>query len=138
MDTFELTESGTSVVGYWLFCYLLVSLFEVVFCFVQSMGMHYTRKKVEVSLRSSLFNSIMKCETGYFDGITTGELTSCLDSNITRASHHLTWGTRMIAETIVTLGGNLILSLMLDVRLTIASCVMHPLALWWSFHLEII
>lgn len=95
--------------------------------YLQAYYQRLVREWVEFDLRCDMFKAAMKCEVGYYDAKSTGQITGVMHHNVGRVTETLGWELRCLLEFVIRTIWIIFLILQMDFRLAICSCFIAPM-----------
>jgi ATP-binding cassette subfamily B protein len=88
-----------------------------------------TSQRIVFSLRRALFDKLQRLPVAFFDSRSHGDLMSRLANDIDNISGTISQSTTQLMSTVITIGGSLVMMLLLSPALTLAALVTLPLVL---------
>ncbi|NJP38529.1 ABC transporter ATP-binding protein [Alkalicoccus luteus] len=126
IDTF-LVDGDLSWIGYMLIALAVVYIVHSVSVFLQHFWMVAVAQKAVYTIRTDLFDHLQRLPVPFFDRRQQGDLMSRLTNDIDNISNTLNSSVIQIIQSVLTLGGILIVMLYLSPLLTVLTLTIVPM-----------
>jgi len=114
-------------IKFFLVLRIVLTMIQSASHYLQAYYQRLVREWVEFDLRCDMFKAAMKCETGYYDAKSTGEVTSTIHHDVGDVIETLGWEVRELLEFVIKTLWMIWIMLQMDFRLAICSCFIAPL-----------